>query len=93
MLFRSDGFVIGFFFLRLAFNNTAFLGFVVDGKYRGCGIGSEMIKALVQACKAAKIRLYSSVSDDNPASMKAHLKHGFRKLRGNDDGYWLLEST
>jgi L-amino acid N-acyltransferase YncA len=75
----------------LSFTNKAFLGFVVDGNYRGCGIGGEMIKSMVQACTAAKIALYSSVSDHNQASMKAHLNNGFRKLRESNNGYWDLK--
>ncbi len=85
--------IVGFFFLRLAFNRKAFLGFVVDGTCRGQGIGADMVKAMVHGCDNVGIKLFSSVSQDNIPSMKAHLKNGFVKISEYDNGYWLLKSS
>ena len=72
-----NGRMIGFFFLRMAANRLAYLGFVVHRDFRGLGLGRCMIAALVDACRSARICLMSSVSENNTASMKVHEKNGF----------------
>jgi len=45
---KKDDELLGIFFLRLFFNKTAYLGFYVDSKLRGQGVGSAMIAAVTR---------------------------------------------
>jgi len=86
----SNDLPAGFFFLRVSYNRKAFLGFYVDKLHRGVGLGKSMITALVNACVENGFELYSSVSEHNQASMKAHEGNGFYRINRMQNDYWLL---
>jgi RimJ/RimL family protein N-acetyltransferase len=64
----------GLFFVRLFFDGRAFLGFIVAKWARGQGLGTAMVRSLAKAVHVSGLRLYSTVSTKNLASIYAHKK-------------------
>lgn len=84
--------IIAVFFIRFFCNKQAFLGFLVDSKYRGKGLGTKLISIIACNCKFAGFPLFSSISVNNPASVKAHLHNGFIKCKDISKEYSLYRA-
>ncbi len=87
-----DGTMAGYCFLRCFCVGKAFHGFLVGKGYEGHGIGAAMMKANKAICRRLRLRLYSTVSSRNIASLRASEKAASivskTPLR---DGYMLIE--
>ncbi len=87
-----DGTMAGYCFLRCFCVGKAFHGFLVGKGYDGHGIGAAMMKANKAICRRLRLRLCSTVSSRNIASLRASEKASSilskTQLR---DGYMLIE--
>ncbi|HKJ52479.1 MAG TPA: GNAT family N-acetyltransferase [Gammaproteobacteria bacterium] len=79
---------------RTCYRGVAEVSIYVARDYFGRGIGNELMAALVEASERQGIwTLYSSVFPENLATVKLHLRHGFRKVGTREriaqrDGRW-----
>jgi len=74
LVYETDGNnIIGFFFIRYFINRKCFLGFYVDSEFRSRGIGKAMIRAIADSIHFSCFQLYSTVCEENQASLNAHL--------------------
>ena len=68
------------------------MGFVVDKKYRGCGIGGEILEKTIQLVyhDFGKRPIALGCHKDNIQAERFYLRHGFKKtnvMEGNDYYY------
>ena len=79
---------------RACYRGVAEVSIYVARDYFGRGIGDALMAALVEASERQGIwTLYSSVFPENLATVKLHLRHGFRKVGIREriaqrDGRW-----
>lgn len=97
---ERDGRVVGFAALSPASKRPAYSGVAevmvyVVGDARGRGIGGVLMRALVEASEKAGLwTLQASIFPENEASLRAHLRVGFRELGRREriaqfhDGRW-----
>lgn len=95
-----DGNVVGFAALtptsrRAVYRGVCEVMVYVTVDVRGLGVGSRLLKALVQASEDAGVwTLQASVFPENVASIRAHLTAGFRevgrreRIGRSSDGRW-----
>jgi len=99
LLFEQDGEVAGWAALapvsaRDCYRGVAEVSIYVTGHYQGRGIGSKLMSALIEASEKQGIwSLYSSIFPENQATLKLHLRHGFRRVGTREriaqrDGRW-----
>ena len=97
---EEDGRVVGFAALSPTSRRPVYAGvcevmvYVADGE-RGKGIGGVLMRALVEQSEAAGIwTLQASIFPENVASIRAHLRVGFREMGRREriaqfhDGRW-----
>ncbi len=88
----TDNRVVGYFFLRCFCVGKAFHGFVVGKGNEGRGMGTAMMACNVEICRRKGLRLFSTASAENEASLKASGKisdiHTTKQL---NNGYMLIE--
>lgn len=66
---------------RDCYRGVAEVSIYVASEHAGKGVGSELMAALVAAAEEQGIwSLYSSIFPENEATLKLHLRHGFRKV-------------
>lgn len=63
--------IVGYFFLRCFVNGKSFKGYIVDHLYKGRGIAKKEGIAMNEINKALGLRMFGSISPNNPASMAA----------------------
>jgi L-amino acid N-acyltransferase YncA len=79
---------------RLVYAGVAEISIYVDEEYRTQGIGTALMRSMIQQSEAAGIwTLQAGIFPENIASMELHKKHGFRVLGvrekiGMMDGKW-----
>jgi L-amino acid N-acyltransferase YncA len=79
---------------RRVYSGVAEISIYVDADHRSQGIGSALMKAMIEQSEAAGIwTLQAGIFPENTASMELHKKHGFRILGlrekiGMMDGRW-----
>jgi phosphinothricin acetyltransferase len=79
---------------RACYRGVAEVSIYVARDYFGRGIGNQLMAALVEASERQGIwTLYSSVFPENRATVKLHLRHGFREVGTREriaqrDGRW-----
>lgn len=84
IVFRDDGRVAGWAALgrvsvRACYAGVAEVSVYVGDDFRGRGIGSKLLAALLQQSEANGIwTLQASIFPENEASVQLHLRHGFR---------------
>ncbi len=84
--------IAGYFFLRCFINSKVFVGRVVDGRYQGKGIAKTMAKIMHISAWSSKLRIFSTVSSENFASIFSHKAISEVVVREKlDNGYLLLE--
>ncbi len=71
--FTSEKF-LGYFFLRCFCIGKAFHGFIVDNGEKKRGIGTKMMSINMAICQKKNLRLFSTVSKENMASIVASNK-------------------
>ena len=83
---ERDGRVLGWAALapvstRACYRGVAEVSIYVDTGHRGAGIGNRLMAALIEASEAAGIwTLNSSIFPENRATLRLHLRHGFREV-------------
>jgi L-amino acid N-acyltransferase YncA len=86
LVWEQDGQVAGWGALaamsaRDCYRGVAEVSIYVASAASGRGIGSQLMAALVEASEENGIwSLYSSIFPENQATLKLHLRHGFRKV-------------
>lgn len=66
---------------RCAYSDTAENSVYVWEKYRGQGIGLELMKALIDSAKENKVHtIIARISDGNEASIRLHTNCGFKTI-------------
>ena len=79
---------------RHCYRGVAEVSIYVGEQWRGRGIGGQLMAALVEASERHGIwTLYASVFPENRATVKLHLRHGFREVGIREriaqrDGRW-----
>ena len=79
---------------REAYNGVAEVSIYIDPNYSGRGIGKELLNALIRQSEENGIwTLYSSIFEENIASIRIHEKNGFRRIGYREriaklDGKW-----
>lgn len=99
LVFEQDDRVAGWAALapvsaRECYRGVAEVSIYVARQQLGRGIGSQLMGALVEASELEGIwSLYSSIFPENQATLKLHLRHGFREVGTREriaqrDGRW-----
>ncbi len=66
---------------RHCYRGVAEVSIYVDTGERGAGIGNDLMAALIEASEAHGIwTLNSSIFPENRATLRLHLRHGFREV-------------
>ncbi len=66
---------------RACYRGVAEVSIYVDSAHRGEGIGDRLMAALIEASEAHGIwTLNSSIFPQNRATLRLHLRHGFREV-------------
>jgi len=66
---------------RDCYRGIAEISIYVSGEHLGKGIGSRLMAALVETSESEGIwSLYSSIFPENHATLRLHLRHGFREV-------------
>lgn len=79
---------------REAYAGVAELSVYVDPQFAGMGIGSALMECIIASSESMGIwTLFSSVFPENKATVKLHLKFGFRLIGSREriarlDGLW-----
>lgn len=63
--------IVGYFFLRCFVNGKCFKGYIVDNSYKGRGIAKLEGLAMNKVNEILGLRMFGSISPENPASMAA----------------------
>jgi hypothetical protein len=67
--------MVGYFFLRFFANKKCFVGRLINGEYRGKGIGLKMNFIMYETSWRMGFRCLSTISRNNSAVMNAHAKN------------------
>jgi len=66
---------------RDCYRGVAEVSIYVSGEHLGKGIGSRLMAELIEASESNGIwSLYSSIFPENRATLRLHLRHGFREV-------------
>jgi L-amino acid N-acyltransferase YncA len=96
---EQDGLIQGWAALapvsaRDCYRGVAEVSVYVASEQLGKGVGQELMTALVEAAEDNEIwSLYSSIFPENKATLRLHLRHGFREVGireriARQDGHW-----
>ena len=83
---EQDGIVIGWCKLTLASDRSCYAGvgevsIYIGSRHRGKGVGDALLRALIGASEQRGIwTLLAGIFPENEASIRLHVKHGFRFL-------------
>jgi ribosomal-protein-alanine N-acetyltransferase len=89
-----NGEVAGFADIKLREKTAKLMGMAVDEKFRGCGVGSSLIKKTIEfSMEKGKRLVYLNVRRDNIAAINFYKKNGFilkKEVEKNDDSFYIL---
>ena len=96
---EQDGLIQGWAALapvsaRDCYHGVAEVSVYVASEQLGKGVGQDLMTALVEAAEDNGIwSLYSSIFPENKATLRLHLRHGFREVGireriARQDGHW-----
>lgn len=89
---RTDGRIVGYFFLRCFFIGRAFHGLIVDAWSRGHDYGTSMWAISQQICRECGLKMYATVSTLNlPSIGSARRATAVRIVEMLPDDYLLIE--
>lgn len=71
---KEEGEIVGYFFLRCYFFGKNFLGKMVDAGHQGQGIGQKMCCCAMDISQTLGMRMFESISKNNPGSLGATQK-------------------
>lgn len=84
--------IVGYFFLRSFVNGKSFKGYIVDYRARGRGISKLQGIAMNKIAEALSVRLFGSISPENPASLAAaKAVNELKILKTLDNGDYYIE--
>lgn len=84
--------IVGYFFLRCFVNGKCFKGYIVDNSYMGRGIAKLEGLAMNKINEVLGLRMYGSISPENPASMAvAKAVNEVKILSTLDNGDYYIE--
>lgn len=84
--------LIGYCFLRLFINRTAYRGKLVDKSFQGRGIGTQMGGIMNYIASKINFRVFATISKDNIASLKSAKANGTIKIiKELSDNYLYIE--
>lgn len=88
----DNGILVGYSFMRLFINKTAFRGKIVDYRYQGRGIAKKMGQIMINIAADMGFRVYATISKANVASMQS-AKSGaqIRVIKELPDNYLYIE--
>ena len=84
--------IAGYFFMRSFVNGKTFKGYMVGIDHRGQGVAREMGIAMNRVAKELGLRMFKSISPENPASMAVTKKvNDIKIIKTLDNGDMLIE--
>lgn len=84
--------IVGYFFLRCFFMGKSYLGKMVDVNHQGKGIGQKMCSCAMDIASSLGVRMFESISKDNPSSLLSSQKVLETKvIKELDNGYLYIE--
>lgn len=84
--------IVGYFFLRCFMNGKCFKGYIVDNSYKGRGIAKLEGLAMNKINEVLGLRMFGSISPENPASMAvAKAVNEVKILSTLDNGDYYIE--
>lgn len=88
----SPSAIAGYFFMRSFVNGKTFKGYMVGIGHRGQGVAREMGIAMNRVAKDLGLRMFKSISPENPASMAVTKKvNDIKIIKTLDNGDMLIE--
>lgn len=90
---RGEAFPIaGYFFMRSFVNGKTFKGYMVGIDHRGQGVAREMGIAMNRVARELGLRMFKSISPENPASLAVTKKvNDIKIIKTLDNGDMLIE--
>ena len=90
----EKGEIVGYFFLRSFVNGKCFKGRMVDSRQRNRGIAKLMGKAINEIAMHLDLRIFTTISPDNYASLAStKAVNDIKIIRTLDNGYYYIECT
>ena len=84
--------IAGYFFMRSFVNGKTFKGYMVEIDHRGQGVAREMGIAMNRVARELGLRMFKSISPENPASMAVTKKvNDIKIIKTLDNGDMLIE--
>ena len=84
--------IAGYFFMRSFVNGKTFKGYMVGIDHRGQGVAREMGIAMNHVAKEWGLRMFKSISPENPASMAVtKMVNDIKIIKTLDNGDMLIE--
>ena len=84
--------IAGYFFMRSFVNGKTFKGYMVGITHRGKGVAREMGFAMNKVAKELGLRMFKSISPENPASLAVTKKvNDIKILKTLENGDMLIE--
>ena len=84
--------IVGYFFMRSFVNGKTFKGYMVGIDHRGMGVAGEMGVAMNRVAKELGLRMFKSISPENPASMAVTKKvNDIKIIKILNNGDMLIE--
>lgn len=84
--------IVGYFFMRSFVNGKTFKGYMVGIDHRGMGVAGEMGIAMNRVAKELGLRMFKSISPENPASMAVTKKvNDIKIIKTLNNGDMLIE--
>lgn len=84
--------IAGYFFMRSFVNGKTFKGYMVGIDHRGQGVAKEMGVAMNRVARELGLRMFKSISPENPASMAVTKKvNDIKIIKTLDNGDMLIE--
>ena len=84
--------IAGYFFMRSFVNGKTFKGYMVGIDHRGQGVAREMGFAMNRVARELGLRMFKSISPDNPASLAVTKKvNDIKIIKKLDNGDMLIE--
>lgn len=84
--------IVGYFFMRSFVNGKTFKGYMVGIDHRGQGVAREMGFAMNRVARKLGLRMFKSISPENPASLAVIKKvNDIKIIKKLDNGDVLIE--
>lgn len=84
--------IAGYFFMRSFVNGKTFKGYMVGIDHRGRGVAREMGIAMNRVARELGLRMFKSISPENPASLAVTKKvNDIKIIKTLDNGDMLIE--